>query len=83
LLDADQRGESVLGHQMRSRTEVSRLIADDALLACHQQVEVVVDHDRHLDAINRRENALILRQRPRLGLTDLLSHDGVVLRHAR
>jgi hypothetical protein len=64
LLDADQRGETMLSNQLLSRAEVPRLVASHALLAGHQHVEEVVDHDRHLDAINRGEHTPILRQRP-------------------
>ena len=54
----------MLGNQLISRAEVPRLVANHALLAGHQHVEVVVDHDRHLDAINRGEHRPILRQHP-------------------
>jgi hypothetical protein len=63
-LDADQRGETMLSNQLLSRAEVPRLVANHALLAGHQHVEEVVDHDCDFDAINRREHALILRQQP-------------------
>src|SRR5947209_3887460 len=63
-LDADQRGETMLSNQLLSRAEVPRLVANHALLAGHQHVKEVVDHDRHLDAINRGEHAPILRQQP-------------------
>ena len=51
----------MLGNQLLSRAEVPRLVANHALLAGHQHVQEVVDHDRHLDAINRGEHAPILR----------------------
>src|SRR5438552_16656373 len=54
----------MLSNQLLSRAEVSRLVANHALLAGHQHVKEVVDHDRHLDAINRGEHAPILRQQP-------------------
>ena len=63
-LDTDQRGETMLSNQLLSRAEVPRLVANHVLLAGHQHVEEVVDHDRHLDAINRGEHAPILRQQP-------------------
>ena len=63
-LDADQRGETMLSNQLLRRAEVPRLVASHALLAGHQHVEEVVDHDRHLDTINRGEHTPILRQRP-------------------
>src|SRR2546421_11855654 len=54
----------MLSNQLLSRAEVPRLVANHALLAGHQHVKEVVDHDRHLDAINRGEHAPILRQQP-------------------
>ena len=54
----------MLSNQLLSRAEVPRLVANHALLAGHQHVEEVVDHDRHLDAINRGEHTPILRRRP-------------------
>jgi hypothetical protein len=54
----------MLSNQLLSRAEVSRLVASYALLAGHQHVEEVVDHDRHLDTLNRGEHTSILRQRP-------------------
>jgi hypothetical protein len=61
-LDADQRGETMLSNQLLRRAEVPRLVASHALLTGHQHVEEVVDHDRHLDTINRGEHTPILRQ---------------------
>ena len=55
----------MLSNQLLSRPEVPRLVANHALLAGHQHVEGVVDHDRHLDAINRGEHPPILRQQTR------------------
>jgi hypothetical protein len=60
----------MLSNQLLTRREVPRLVASYPLLAGHQQIEEVVDHDRHLDAINRREHAPILRQLP-TGATQL------------
>ena len=54
----------MLSNQLLSRAEVPRLVANHALLAGHQHVEEVVDHDCDFDAINGREHALILRQQP-------------------
>src|SRR2546421_11789660 len=54
----------MLSNQLLSRAEVPRLVANHALLAGHQHVKEVVDHDRHLDTINRGEHAPILRQQP-------------------
>ena len=56
----------MLSNQLLSRAEVPRLVANHALLAGHQHVEEVVDHDRHLDTINRRQHTPILRQQPPL-----------------
>src|ERR1700759_1332593 len=53
-------------HKLLIRAEVPRLVTNHPLLASHQQIEEVVDHDRHLDAINRGEHTPILRQ-PGLG----------------
>ena len=50
----------MLRHQLIGRTEVGRLVAADALLAGHQDVQVVVDHDRYLDTINRSQHKMIL-----------------------
>src|SRR5207302_8096649 len=44
--------------------KIPRLVANHALLAGHQHVEEVVDHNRDLDAINRDEHTPILRQHP-------------------
>src|SRR5207248_9313294 len=63
-LDADQRREAMLSNQLLSRAEVPRLVANHTLLAGHQHVKEVVDHDRHLDAIHRGEHAPILRHQP-------------------
>ena len=54
----------MLGNQLLGRAEVRRLVASHALLAGYKQVEEVVDHDRHLDAVNRSEHTPILRQDP-------------------
>ena len=60
----------MLGDQMLRRSEVLRLVANHALLARHQHVKEVVDHDRHLDAINRNEHEPIVR------LANLHLHEG-------
>ena len=51
----------MLGDQLPRRSEVPRPVANHALLARHQHVEEVVDHDRDLDAINRSEHETIVR----------------------
>ena len=63
-LDTDQRRETMLCHQLLSRTKVPRLVASHTLLAGHQHVEEIVNHDRHLDTINGGEHTPILRPRP-------------------
>ena len=65
----------MLGNQMRSLAEVPRLIANHALLARYEQVEVVVDHNRHLDAVNRGEHEAIVRL-ANLHLTRRTRHAG-------
>ena len=54
----------MLSNQLRSRAEIPSPIASHALLASHQQVDEVVDHDRHLDAINGDKHRPILREGP-------------------
>ena len=54
----------MLSNQLLIPGEAPRLVANHALLAGHQQIDEVVDHDRHLDAINGGEHAPILRQLP-------------------
>jgi hypothetical protein len=64
----------MLSNQLLRRAKIPRLIASHALLAGHQQVEIVVDHNRHLDAINRGEHTPILRQQPSPANADLAWH---------
>ena len=53
----------MLGNQLISRSEVTSLVSNHALLTGRQHVKEVVDHDRHVDAINGREHAPMLSAR--------------------
>src|SRR5450755_1870313 len=62
-LKGDYGREAVLSDQLLRRSEVPRLVANDALLARHQHVKEVVNHNRDLDAINGNEHETIVRLR--------------------
>jgi hypothetical protein len=58
-LEDDEGREAVLGDQLLRRSQVPCPVASHAILTGHQHVEVVVDHDRDLDAINGNEHEAI------------------------
>jgi hypothetical protein len=60
-LKGDHGRKAVLSDQLLRRSEVPRLVANDALLARHQNVKEVVNHNRDLDAINGNEHETIVR----------------------
>ena len=52
-LNRDQSREAVLCDQLIPTTEIAYQVPADTVRACHQQIDEVVDHDRHLGTVDR------------------------------
>jgi putative zinc finger protein len=52
-LNRDQSREAVLCDQLIPTTEIAYEVPADTVRACHQQIDEVVDHDRHLGTVDR------------------------------
>jgi hypothetical protein len=78
-LNRDQSREAVLCDQLIPTTEIAYEVPADIVRACHEQIDEVVDHDRHLGTVDRLEP-----YRPVSGTNHLLNateHDRRILRH--
>jgi hypothetical protein len=67
-LNRDQSREAVLCDQLIPTTEIAYEVPADTVRPCHQQIDEVVDHDRHLGTVDR------LKPYPSLSGTNHLFH---------